>query len=103
MDMIISINKEIIKLKYRGYTPTHIRIHPETFKKICKKYTEKEVHIPERIYIGEEIKLLGLTVWLDKNILETECMVYDMNDIMQKTIVMHDFIRHYGETGGEYG
>ena len=53
--------------------------------------------------MGEEIKLLGLTVWLDKSIKETECYVYDMDDIMQKTIVMHDFIRHYGETGGEYG
>lgn len=101
--MIISINKEIIKLKYRGYTPTHIRIHPETFKKICKTYTEKEVHIPEGIYMGEKIKLLGLTVWLDKSIKETECYVYDMNDIMQKTIVMHDFIQYYRDTGGGYG
>ena len=45
--------------------------------------------------MGEEIKLLGLTVWLDKSIKETECYVYDMNDIMQKTIVMHDFIQYY--------
>lgn len=103
MDVLIQINKEITNQKYKGYKPTHIRIHPETFKKICKTYTEKEVYIPERIYMGEEIKLLDLTVWLDKNIKETECYVYDMNDIMQKTIVMHDFIRHYGETGGEHG
>jgi hypothetical protein len=60
MDMIISINKEITDQKYKGYTPTHIRIHPETFKKICKRYTEKEVRIPEGIYMGGRLNYLAL-------------------------------------------
>ncbi len=61
-------------------TPTHLRIHPVTFKKIVG-----ELWLGQHDFAGntKEIKFLGFTVWLDKTIKEDEIYLLDMNEIMR--------------------
>jgi hypothetical protein len=61
--MIKKIFDLVAVKRIRGVNPTHIRMHPNTFKKIIPYINEdlKYIHYD----VNAKIKLLGLTVWLD--------------------------------------
>jgi hypothetical protein len=89
MDLIM-INEKIAERKYKGYNPTHIRIHPNTFKKIISPMFGTDIEIDK----NKRITLLGLIVWLDETMNEESCCVYDMDCVMRSAMVMHDFIEY---------
>lgn len=59
--------------------PTHLRIHPDTFKKVLGDFWQGQ-HDP--VGATKEIKVWGLTVWLDKSIKENEVEFLDIGHIL---------------------
>lgn len=86
------INKEITNEKYKGYTPTHIRIHPDVFKQLINHIWDCNIEIDT----AKKITLLGLTVWFDEKMSKDSVCIYDMNYIMKEAMVFHDFINEFG-------
>ena len=60
--------------------PTHLRIHPDTFKKIAGELVPRQHDLAGNT---KEIKYLGLIVCLDKTVKEGEAELLDMKAIIE--------------------